>query len=562
MKYFTEYIKKGPANWGEAFKTQKIGIHSVVLSPKSQSSYLHAESLEEEFIYVVSGHPHLFINGYIYQLEAGMFAGFPPGTGIIHNLINNTEANVELIVIGERTKLENKYLYPLNLEFKPEHQKDWRELDFVKNIKDLSDRGSFSYNGDIEKFTNGIRLSNHVGLKALGIWHEVLRPGFRTSWPHAHSVEEEMAIVLNGECQVWLNGELHDFKMGDAVFFRPGSNVAHTIIGNGIDDCELLVIGESKSIDDKIYYPQHEARNLECNDEGWFWEDRPSVFMGRDSAIAKTDRFEIVEYISAAEFIKVVGDLLYQNEVINSLQLGLVENNIFQEKFFLIKENAKVVASACLNIKNLVISMMPASAITLFCDYLLKNNIKIPGVVGPAHTTETFARIYSQKRQCHFKLAMVQKVYELKEVIFPRGVTGELITGTSEHEDFVFDCLRAFHLESVPHDPWDDTKMREGITNKLKLNHVCLWKDQKNISMCFLSRPTKNTMTITAVFTPPEFRKKGYASALVASVSELILKSGKNTAVLYTDIQNPTSNSIYKKIGYKEVIASRHFMFL
>jgi uncharacterized cupin superfamily protein len=347
MKHFTEYIKNGPANWGEAFKTQKIVFHSITLKPQSQSSYPHAESLEEEFVYVVSGKPHLFINGYIYQLEAGMFAGFPAGTGVIHSVINNTFDNVELIVIGERTKKENKYLYPLNLELKKEHennwwhdwpvqvmgphdgkvgnllhQKDWRELDFIKKVDELGDRGNFSYNGDIEKFTNGIRLSDQVNLKTLGIWHEVLRPGFRTSWPHAHSVEEEMAIVLKGECQVWLNGELHDFKMGDAVFFRPGSNVAHTIIGNGIDDCELLVMGESKPVDDKIYYPLHEARNLECIDEGWFWKDRPAVFMGQDSAIAKTNRFEIVEVSTSQEFLKEAGDLLYKNEVTNWIGRG------------------------------------------------------------------------------------------------------------------------------------------------------------------------------------------------------------------------------------------------
>jgi predicted GNAT family acetyltransferase len=71
--------------------------------------------------------------------------------------------------------------------------------------------------------------------------------------------------------------------------------------------------------------------------------------------------------------------------------------------------------------------------------------------------------------------------------------------------------------------------------------------------MAGFSRPTKTGVSVSSVYTPPAFRKRGYASALVASLSALALENGKKFCTLYTDLSNPTSNSIYQKIGYDVV---------
>ncbi len=60
------------ANFSFHFKTDRIAMHWIELLPYQKSSNPHAESLEEEFIYVISGNPHIWINGYIYQLKPGL----------------------------------------------------------------------------------------------------------------------------------------------------------------------------------------------------------------------------------------------------------------------------------------------------------------------------------------------------------------------------------------------------------------------------------------------------------------------------------------------------------
>ena len=55
------------------------------------------------------------------------------------------------------------------------------------------------------------------------------------------------------------------------------------------------------------------------------------------------------------------------------------------------------------------------------------------------------------------------------------------------------------------------------------------------------------------MYTPPELRARGYASALVAELSQPVLDSGLSFFVLYTDLSNPTSNAIYRRIGYNPI---------
>lgn len=66
---------------------------------------------------------------------------------------------------------------------------------------------------------------------------------------------------------------------------------------------------------------------------------------------------------------------------------------------------------------------------------------------------------------------------------------------------------------------------------------------------------------IGMVYTPPYFRKSGYASSCVAQVSKLVLDMGYKYASLFTNLANPISNSIYQKIGYKPICDYNELVF-
>jgi uncharacterized cupin superfamily protein len=106
------------APFGRAFSLSKLGIHHERLPAGRRTSLPHAESAEEEFVFVIEGSPDVWIDGHLHRLAPGDGVGFPAGTGIAHTFINNTKEEVRLLVVGERHKPENRIHYPLNPERK------------------------------------------------------------------------------------------------------------------------------------------------------------------------------------------------------------------------------------------------------------------------------------------------------------------------------------------------------------------------------------------------------------------------------------------------------------
>lgn len=90
------------SNFSDHFGLKRIGVHFFVIPPNFRTSRPHAESIEEEFIFVVSGEVDLWYNGKIRKMTRGDSIGFPAGTGVGHCFINNSGADVELFVAGDR----------------------------------------------------------------------------------------------------------------------------------------------------------------------------------------------------------------------------------------------------------------------------------------------------------------------------------------------------------------------------------------------------------------------------------------------------------------------------
>jgi uncharacterized cupin superfamily protein/RimJ/RimL family protein N-acetyltransferase len=101
---------------GKKLGLVKIGIHIETLLPGRRTSWPHAESDEEEFGFVIEGHPEVWIDGVLHGLKPGDVVAFPSGTGTAHTFLNNTTSTVKLLVGGEANKTTNKIIYPLHPE--------------------------------------------------------------------------------------------------------------------------------------------------------------------------------------------------------------------------------------------------------------------------------------------------------------------------------------------------------------------------------------------------------------------------------------------------------------
>jgi predicted GNAT family acetyltransferase len=89
-----------------------------------------------------------------------------------------------------------------------------------------------------------------------------------------------------------------------------------------------------------------------------------------------------------------------------------------------------------------------------------------------------------------------------------------------------------------------------------------LWEDAgEPVAMAGAIGPTRNGIRIVLVYTAPHRRGRGYASNLVAALSQQQLDAGRTLCFLNTDVANPTSNKIYRALGYRPIGESVVIMF-
>ncbi len=150
--------------------------------------------------------------------------------------------------------------------------------EYIKHWSEIEDTEVGRYAGSHEGLSFAASFGRLFGFKSIGIHHERLEPGHRTSWPHAEKTEEEFVFVVEGEPDVWLDGELHRLKAGDGVVFVPGTGIAHTVINNSERTVRLLVVGEHKRADNKVHYPLHPKANADVGQ--YHWADAPTTLKG------------------------------------------------------------------------------------------------------------------------------------------------------------------------------------------------------------------------------------------------------------------------------------------
>lgn len=113
----------------------------------------------------------------------------------------------------------------------------------------------------------------------------------------------------------------------------------------------------------------------------------------------------------------------------------------------------------------------------------------------------------------------------------------------------VSDWFGRFHAEAIPHSPAEDSTIT--AARRIATDQLWLWeRDGRPVSLAVGTVPVAGVATIAPVYTPPEHRRRGYGAAVTAQATRACLDAGARHVVLYTDLANPTSNSIYQQIGY------------
>lgn len=197
------------------------------------------------------------------------------------------------------------------------------------------------------------------------------------------------------------------------------------------------------------------------------------------------------------------------------------------------------------------VTRMPLEAAPLVAADLAGVYDSLPAVLGPVEAARAVGAAWAGLAGVRAVDGSRQRIHALEQVRFPaRPAPGAMRRAEEGDLALVTSWIGSFLEATGLHDGRDPAGQAERLTAG---GFVALWVDRVPVSVAAFPARTRNTVRVGYVFTPAEYRRRGYASALVAHLSRHILDSGFRQCVLYTDLANPTSNRIYREIGYRPV---------
>ncbi|CAE6419533.1 hypothetical protein ACGC1H_001913 [Rhizoctonia solani] len=301
--------------------SERLGIYYQIIPPGYRTACPHAHSKEDELVFCLQGRGTIWQNGWIYPFEPGDVVGWKADTGITHCIINDTKQlpgqqgegeDLILLVVGENKPGEDELYYPHNPErYGDQEVRRWENVTLqneggahpgIARAERPNDtlpgyqlgarpsnivnwRDQLAPAGEGELFAYATSLSQETGLSGrFGCNLEIIPPGARSSDPHAHSVEDELVFIIQGEGLVWLDGHTFPVSAGDTIGFQGGTGLAHTIINdsNAHDeesgqDLVMWIVGENRRSEDKVVYPMHPEKSKTF--PRW-WKDAPARKLG------------------------------------------------------------------------------------------------------------------------------------------------------------------------------------------------------------------------------------------------------------------------------------------
>jgi predicted GNAT family acetyltransferase len=175
----------------------------------------------------------------------------------------------------------------------------------------------------------------------------------------------------------------------------------------------------------------------------------------------------------------------------------------------------------------------------------------LPGVSGVTESTRAVASSWQRQTAGRSSCRTREAMHVLVEVIDPpTPPPGALRPARAEDRELLIDWERAF-VADADLIPGAAEEAERTVSRRLAAGAQYLWDHDGPASTLALSPEIAGTVRIGPVYTPPERRRRGYASAAVARASRDALARGARQCMLITDLANPTSNKIYAAVGFR-----------
>ena len=256
------------------------------------------------------------------------------------------------------------------------------------------------------------------------------------------------------------------------------------------------------------------------------------------------------------EFAARVGDFLerrIERNVIATVLLTILDGRHSESLFAYGLDGDDEVGFACLRVPPwfLLASEIDDDHAGELVSAWLWEDPELPGVDGVTTAARAIAAAWAAHTGGTTTCRMREAIHSLEQVSDPpRPAAGHLRVAHTEERTVLVDWMRAFNVEAGlsaadQAEPMVDARLDHG--------RLLVWDDQQPVSMVGVTPPVADVVRIGPVYTPPEFRRRGYAGSAVAGASRRALAAEASKCMLFTDLTNPTSNKIYAEVGYRRI---------
>lgn len=266
---------------------------------------------------------------------------------------------------------------------------------------------------------------------------------------------------------------------------------------------------------------------------------------------------EVRQYHSLEAFSARALPFLTAREAENNLPIGILERGLregMDAQWFMAMvsdgQGRDVLMALMTPPHNLILAQSEPcpAALQALTGELMRLNLALPGVIGETALAWAFGRGYAQANGLEAECALEERAYRLDAVVWPRQ-TGTLRPARVQDLHFLPYWIQDFNREALGQDTPLDA---EGLRPVLEMGrYYLLEKSGQPVCLVGATRKTPHGRSVGPVYTPPFFRGRGHAAWATARLSDLLLKQGNDYCVLFADLNNPISNHVYQKIGYR-----------
>lgn len=258
------------------------------------------------------------------------------------------------------------------------------------------------------------------------------------------------------------------------------------------------------------------------------------------------------------KYVAEAGEFLRADPVGNTVPLGIIENLRVQgadafgdDPLFGWWRSADAVRGAFLQTGSfpLVLSALPEGAAAELAVVLADLGVTLRGVNGSAPAARAFATGWQERTGVAAQVLMRQRLFRLDWLAMPDPLPeGGWRLATAADHDLVHAWFVAFEEEAGGVGGVSSRLIRD----RIGYGGVLLWEaGGPPVSLAGRTRVASGMCRIGPVYTPVEHRQRGYGAAVTAVLTREALSAGADHVVLFTDVANPTSNAIYRRLGYR-----------